>query len=269
MLPSLFHYRDYRDFLTGQIGAMPNGGRGGRTALAKAINCQLPFVTHVLNGDNHLSLEQAEAAARFFSLNSNETEFFLLLVNYNRAGTLELKKVLENLLEERAKKNKLLKNELKIQDTLSAEDQLKYYSNWIYVAVHMALTIPSLQSQEAISKHFSLSKSVVAEILDFLTSRGFASKQGIQYKPSRTVIHLEKAAPALLNHHANWRHKAVASLIQEKENDLHYSGVMSCSKKDFPKVRAAIAKALAESIEIVKPSSEEVLLGMCLDVFEI
>ena len=66
--------------------------------LAETIGCQVSHITNVLSGSGHFNEEQAESAARFFGLNLHETEFFLLLIQYVRAGTTSLKKFYERIL---------------------------------------------------------------------------------------------------------------------------------------------------------------------------
>jgi len=265
----IYSYRDYRTFLEDQISSFPNHGRGVRARLAETMRCQLPFVTHVLAGRNHLSPEQAEAAARFFGLSAEESEYFLLLVSFNRAGTPELKVFLEKLLKEKAERNQLLKKKLKIPDTLKPEDQMRYYSHWVYAATHMALTIPELRTRTALCERLRVPVELMNEVLVFLVNRGFARKEGLIYKPLRAMLHLENRAPTLINHHTNWRHRAIESLVYERESDMHYSGVMSCSKKDILRIREKMAQVLAECVEVVKPSPEEDLVGLCIDIFGI
>ncbi|MCC6278544.1 MAG: hypothetical protein IT289_11575 [Oligoflexia bacterium] len=81
MKTNIFSYRDYKRFLLDLIKSSPNNGRGLRKKLAEFIGCQNTFITHVFSEKNELSLEQAEATARFFGLNREETEFFCCLFN--------------------------------------------------------------------------------------------------------------------------------------------------------------------------------------------
>lgn len=94
---SVYSYRDYKAYLNKVIKLRP---RSFRKALAHAISCQTAYVSHVLNGNAHLSSEQAEAASRFLGLSRAETRFFLLLVEYTRAGTESLRSLLREELDE-------------------------------------------------------------------------------------------------------------------------------------------------------------------------
>jgi hypothetical protein len=60
---------------------------------------------------------------------------------------------------------------------------------------------------------------------------------------------------------------ALRSFDNLSSDDLHYSGALALSKPDFVKIREIIAKALSESIEVVKESKEEDLAVICIDYF--
>lgn len=265
----LFAQTDYKAYLVALIATYPNEGRGVRKLLAEAIRCQVAYVSHVLAGDYHFSIEQAEAAGRFFGLSKQESEFFVLLVSQNRSGTSELKAFFDKMLDERRQQNSLLKSRVKIKETLDEITQSTYYSQWYYAAIHMMLTIPELRTRDAIADKLRLPPRKVQDVLEFLADAGIARKEGLHYLPGGTVLHLEKNSPVTARHHTNWRLAAAQSLQDEKSNDLHYSGVVTVSEKDLPKVRERIARCLEDCMDIIKPSKEEKLVGLCLDWFEL
>jgi uncharacterized protein (TIGR02147 family) len=267
--PNPFDHRDYKVYLLALIATYPNQGRGVRKGLAEALRCQVAYVSHVLAGAYHFSPEQAEAAARFFGLSPEESEYLVLLVAFNRAGTHELRAFYERILGTRVAEHQSLKTRVKIKETLDREDQAIYYSHWYYGAIHMLLTIPEFRTRDGVSRRLGLSARRTAEVLDFLVSRGLARKDGGTYLPTNAVIHLEGDSPLIARHHSNWRMTAAASLGDEKPSDLHYSGVVTCSVEDLPRVRERIARCLEECMEIIKPSKEERLAGLCLDWFEL
>ena len=89
----LFEQTDYKAYLLALIATYPSKGRGIHRSMAEAIRCQVAYISHVLAGDYHFSIEQAEASARFFGLSRAESEFFVLLVSHNRSGTTELREL--------------------------------------------------------------------------------------------------------------------------------------------------------------------------------
>src|SRR4051812_25177835 len=66
--------------------------RGFRKRLAAAIGCQSAFVTQVLSGPAHLSLEQGLRAAEHFGLRGEKQRLLMLMIEAARAGTPELQR---------------------------------------------------------------------------------------------------------------------------------------------------------------------------------
>lgn len=269
MKKSIYAYTDYKAFLLDLMESHPNGGRGQRKALADAINCQVAYVTHVFSGANHFSLEQTEAAARHFSLSKEETEFLLLILQQNRAGTVELRQFFDRLIKEHREKHNLLKDRLKIKDTLTREDQAMYYSSWQYAAIHIALTVPKLRTVERLSERFQIPTARVLEILNFLCTKGLATKTLNSYQTTQPFLHLENDSPLIAKHHGNWRIRTVQNLDNNIKENLHYSLAFSVARDDLPKIRERLMRALEDCADIIKPSKEEEVACLCLDLFQI
>lgn len=130
---SIYEFKDYKTYLRQWIERTPNNGRGQRKLMAEAIGCQTPFITHVLSGDYHLSLEQAEACARWLGFNDSEGEFFVLLVMRQRAGTRGLEAMASRQISKRREAETVLKKRLNIRDEMTLEDQLVYYLSLIHI----------------------------------------------------------------------------------------------------------------------------------------
>src|SRR5262249_18721511 len=154
--------------------------------------------------------------ARFLELGREEIRYFLTLVEFNRAGTPSLRALLKEQLEEMREKHLLLKKRVGIQATLSRENQSTYYSSWHYAALHMAVTIPALQTRAALAKALRVPPRKLAGVLDFLVSVGLIKSEGERFQPGPILLHLEKDSPLIYHHHSNWRAKAMTSL-QDKE----------------------------------------------------
>lgn len=269
METGFFEHGDYKKLVVDLIESTPGGGRGKRKALADAIGCQVSHVTSVLSGTSHFSQEQAEAAARFLGLNGRETEFLLLLVDFNRAGTVPLRKFYQSLLDEKREKYSALKTRLKMPDSLEGYQESVYYSSWQFAAVHVLLSIPQFQSREAIAHKLGLTLSRVDEILFFLVETGLCKKEGHEYRLARPLLHLDKTSPLISKHHTNWRLRAMQSFDETTEEALHYSSVVTLSVADYKKVREILARALSEALKVITQSPEEDVAAVCIDLFRI
>lgn len=263
----LFEYTDYKDFLRDRISTYPNKGRGVRRQLAAALKCQNTYVSHVLSGDHHLSLEQGESAARFLGLSSDEAEYFLSLITLNRAGTVELRRMFEQILQKKRDEDLELKKRLRIKKTLSREDQSIYFSHWHFAVVHNALTVPSLRNPQAIAQRLKLKIATVRKVLDFLLSRGLVTEAEGSFAPTGKEIHFERQSPLIAQLHRNFRLLAMRSLEEESPSDLHYSAVVSCSAADLVLIRKKLTRALEECADVVRASPEEEIVSISLDWF--
>lgn len=268
-MKSVFEYQNYKKYLNDYISTQPKKGRGLKRKWAEMAGCQVAYISHVLVRDYNFSAEQLEAISRNLGLNKDEQEFLLLLLNYDRAGTQSLKIFYKSLITERREKYSILRARVNIKENLTLEDQAIYYSKWYYSAIHIILTIPTYRSAEKIADYFDIPLSLVREVLNFLTLKKLIKAVGGEYLVSGPFLHIEKKSPLINQHHSNWRAQALRSLAIEGEQDLHFSSCFSISSDDKMKLRAMITRQIQESAELIRPSKEEALMALCIDLFEL
>lgn len=254
----------YKMWVTWQLDHGPKGGRGARKSLAAFAECQISHVANVLNDDAHFSLEQAERVGSFFELGVGELEFFLLLVQWNRAGTKSLTELyaaqVQRAVAKAVESRRNLKDRVPIRRALESEQEAVYYSSWQYAAIHVLLSVPSLQTPDALSKSLSISRDRIDKILEFLCQTGLAKYSDGRFEIGPQHLHLASDSPFIMRHHVNWRTRVATRLETEgtaKASDLHYSSVVTVGAKDVDRVREILTRALAESIEVIKTSPEE------------
>jgi uncharacterized protein (TIGR02147 family) len=267
MNSNIYEHENYKTYLQAIIESSPNGPRGRRKALAEAIGCQVSHVTNVLSGSAHFSSEQIEAAARFFGLSHQETECLLLLTQYNRAATSTLREFYSKLLQDKKRQHSNLKVRLAMTDELKTDQESRYYSSWHYAAVHILLTVPSVNTREAVASKLDLPLSKVDEVLSFLSETGLIRKVGVHFEVIRPTIHLEKNSPLISKHHINWRLKTILELDQADENQIHYSSVVSLSEEDYLTIKEIFSKTLASTMDKVKRSPAEIAAVISVDVY--
>lgn len=265
----LFEFESYKDFLKQWVG--PRTRRTGeKAAMAKALNCQATYISQVLYGAADLSLEQADQLNVYFGHTEDEAEFFLLLVQKERSGTASLQKYFSTKLEELKKKRMNLTARLGSVHTLTADEQARYYSSWHYAAVHIALSIPTLRTPKSIGKYLNIPSVKVISIIDFLGRIGLAVSRGNgEYEVGPSSIRLSNESPNIFRHHSNWRSQAVESLDREDLHDLHYSGIVTISKKDALVLKDRMLTRLKEDLAIVQVSPEEELYCLSMDLFSL
>jgi uncharacterized protein (TIGR02147 family) len=268
MEKNIYEFKTYKDYLRARAGQ--KGTRKGiKTALARLMNCQPTYLSQILHAHAHLSLEQAEKINSYFEHTKEESLFFLLLVQKDRAGTQTLTKHFQEQIDELLKKRLVITHRLGKGHALSPNDQSVYYSSWIFAAIHMALTIPALRTREAIGDYLHLPVRRVTEVLDFLVSIGLARVEKNSFLPGAKQIRLGNDSHNIIKHHTNWRNQAIDSLDREQISDLHYSGAVSLSKHDVIKIKNVLLDAIKSSQEIIKDSPEEELYSLNLDFFSL
>jgi uncharacterized protein (TIGR02147 family) len=268
MMKQVFEFRSYKPYLSGLLG-QKGQKTGRRSEAARHMGCQTAYLSQVLNGDAHLSLEQAFSMNEFLGHDEEQGEFFLLLVQKERAGTSDLKKYFTEKLEKLAERRLVIKNRLKDQETLSVSDQAVYYSSWYYACIHVMVTIPGLQDKESIAKHLNLPLTTIAGALEFLVSRGLVIEEGARYKMGPRHVHLGHDALFIAKHHTNWRTRALVAIDHVKKDDLHYSMVGTISRADARKIKERVVELIQENMKTFAPSKEECVFVSAFDFFEI
>ncbi|MGK5085700.1 TIGR02147 family protein [Bdellovibrionota bacterium FG-1] len=270
---SVFDYLDYRQYLVRLIRSRPRKGRGMKSALSAAAGCQMAYLSRILGSQADFSLEQADAVSLYLGHSEQETHFFLLCVQYARAGTERLRGRFRKELEEIRKRRLILKERFQVKTTLSVEDQTTYYSTWLYSAIHMCASVPALQNKEVMAAHLGISVTKVAEILEFLLGTGMVAFENGSYHLGTARLHLGNDSPLISKHHTNWRIQGIRSFDRDdksqKNEDLHYTSIISLSRADQVKLKNLIVKTIDEFNALVAPSPEEEVHCLALDFFRV
>jgi uncharacterized protein (TIGR02147 family) len=266
MKDSFFQYLDYKRLIVDLIESKPHAGRGERKHLATSLGCQMAFITHVLNGEKDFSTEQILKVARHFNFNERETEYLVDLHAENRAGTSDLRGFYRRRLDSMRSQYESLKHRLDENQTLSLADQAQYYSNWLYAAVHMATTIKGLQEVGALADHFKLPEAELIPILEFLSNRKLINFKTGQVLPGIRHVYIDADSPLVQQHHAIWRAKTIHDLRSSRSEDMHYSLCFTISEKDWPVIREALVRTVKQCLKIIRPSSEEKLGHLSIDL---
>lgn len=268
MTPTIYEFTDYREYLKAAL-PVSGEGRGSRNRLAETLNCQKGFVSQVLGGLTHFSPEHAIKISRFLSHDSEEEEFFLLLIHLGRSGSFDLSEFYKRKIKEILDRRKQIKGRIKTDQALSEADQTLYYSSWHFTAIHMCLMVPELRTRKAMSEYLGLSTEMVSRVLSFFVSRGLAEQKGGEYFSGPTRIHLPSDSPLVAKHHTNWRMQAIQSLDRQLPRDMHYSLIMSLSEEAAEKVRTILLNSVQEIEPVLKAAKDETVYALNLDLFNV
>lgn len=269
MKSSIFDYLDYKKYLADWIASRSSRGHGERSRIARVLRCHVAYFSRILQGGAQLSPEQAFAINGYLGHSPEEADFFLLLVHYGRVGTADLETHYRKKIQAEVERRNVLKNRLDYEKALPEVDQTTYFSAWYFAATHLLLSIPALQTKEALARYLRLSPSKVSKILSFLVASGLAIEKKGRYTRGPTSIHLGNDSPMISKHHTNWRLQAIQALEREKSEELHYSSAITIAEKYVPEIRKIMIQAIEQVRALVRESPEERLFCYTLDLFEV
>lgn len=264
----IFEHLDYKKALESSI-AENKEKRGYKALLAAAAGCQRSFLSRVLNGKDHFTPEHATGVAIFWNLTAREREYFLVLVDYARAGRAELRDILKDKINKLRFEQENLSQ--RFDKTIPMEDlgASVYYSSWHYSAIHFLLTIPQYQNVNLIAQRLHLDPTVVQESLGILKSIGLVQLIGDRCMATKKNMHLPRDSMFTGPNHANWRQRASLNSFARRDKDIHYTALYSLSKADLERFRQIVFEFIDRTRKIVEPSPEEELACFACDLFTV
>ena len=260
-----FDFDDSIDFIQAKIKSSAQKGHGQARKMAQFLGVHPTLISQVIRRVKPLSLESAQGLCEYFGLSESETEYFLSLVQIERAGTAKLKKVYEKQAQALREKGRRLENRLPRDQILTDADKAIFYSNWYYSAIRVLTSVPGFQRADVIAEHLGLPRGLVNQVLTFLVSTGLCleGKDGLfRVGPQRTL--LESDSPLVSRHHANWRNRMIEQYPRMQSHEFAFTAPLSISEKGFLQVRTELANLVEKISQIV--SEEEPEKFVCLNI---
>jgi hypothetical protein len=268
ILQNIFDFEDHYSYLIHRLNGKSQT-RGTKQKFADCTRIQPAYLSQVLAMKYALSLEQADLANGFLQHTLSESEFFLLLVSRDRAGSESLRKHFTRQIDQILKLRLEVVERLGRKIEISSETQAIYYSSWMYAALHVATTIPSLRTLDAMKTYFDVPAEKILQILHFLETQNLIVKKEGEFHPTQNWIRLDRLSPHTLKLHSNWRQRAIQNLETQKSQDLHYSGVYSLDKKTAASVREILLETISRSVEKIEGAPEKELYSIGVDFFDL
>ena len=265
----IFQYLNYQDFLNDFFQTLPQQGRGQAKKLSEYLEVSSVVVSQVLNKQRDFSMENAFKVTQFLELSEFETSYFLKMVEYSKAGHFGLKEYLKNELQKMQKESKKISNRYHQKNELSDEDKFTFYSDPLYSSIRMASSLPSINTLEDIAEYFHLPHKRVKEMLEFLISRKLCMVEDGVIKRGTQNTFIPADSPYIKLHHSNWRKIAMDKAGNLSSEEMMYTAPMTLSKKDFELVRENLLKTIQETVKILGPSEDEVMVCLNIDFFKI
>lgn len=264
-----YEVEDYREIIRHYIGSLSNKGRGELTRIAKKISVNTTLISQIMSGSKDFTYEQGYQVANHIGLNELEMEYFVILIQISRAGTVELKKFFGK------RKSAIQKEALKLEKhyiydkKLTDQEKATYYSSWLYSAARLFASTNQTEGVfiDELAQRFSISQNKATEIIKFLTQIGLCEEKNARFRMTTDSIFLDRNSPHLSKHHSNWRIKAIQKIETLSENEMLFTCPMSISKKDFELIREQLAMQLKKISKTIKDSPSEEVACLNIDLF--
>lgn len=265
MVKTVFDFTDYRKFIHDGLSKQKSGGYGQLARISQALNINPSIVTQVLKGKKDFTLEQANDLGEYLELTDLESEYFLCLVQIERAGKKNLRDRWERRRRELAEKSESLKERMPARKELDDASKAIFYSQWYYSGVRILTSLEEYDSVEKIAERLRLPRATVKRVVDFLLSTQLCVEKDGVLKMGPQSTHLEAASPLVARHHINWRQKAIEKMHHLEKDELCFTSPLSLSRADFEKVRKLLMKTVEDAFEIVDPSPSEQVAILNID----
>jgi uncharacterized protein (TIGR02147 family) len=263
----LYQAKHYRDFVAAQL---EKRGRGARTWLAETMGVQASFLWSVLSGKQDFTPEQLLTFAEVFQLNAFETEALLIMLNRDRAASVRVKGYYQKQLDRLLSSKSDAEKRVRATAELGNEYLVEYCSDWLNLAVTLAVHNKKLRTSKSLAERFQVELSRMNEVLALIEKTGLVQFDGTEYVPTQNRFHIGKNQAALKLHHHNWRQKALLAIDQRADDqEIHYSSLMSIDASTFDQIRNLLLRSIERMEPGIKKAKNEELVVFALDLFRI
>lgn len=266
---SLYKSKSYKDVM--KFYLVDSKNRGALSRAAEFLECQKSYLSRVLKTEVHLSIDHAYLLSIHWALSTKEREFFMALVNKERATQKLYREHLEqviNSLRRAAESIESATNRV-ATDSLSPNDAI-YFSSWHWMAIHFLTACPNYQTIPKMAAKIGFKEEVIHATLNQLLKWELVRKENDRWSFNKGNYHLNWNSPYRIINHNNWRSKAVLDAQMEDESfqGLHFTSIQCASMKDFISARAELHKTISEIKKQFDPSPSEEVIVFNLDFFK-
>lgn len=264
---NIFELSNYKAIIQSILTEKRKLQKGISRQLAEYLNVHPSMISQALTGNKDFSEEQMILITEFLGLPQLESQYLLILLQQERAGSVKLKKYYDERRIEVQKKALSISERVVKNKTLSDKEKAIFYSHWLYPTVHLLSTLDKKPRFEEICKKLDISAVRAREILDFLIEIHMVVEKDGVFFSGPVATHLEKSSPFLPKHHTNWRLKAIQYSDEISDQELMYTASISINKKDFEKIREEFLQSIQKMVKIVNASPAEDIAQINLDLF--
>ncbi len=265
----VFKYKEYQAVIKDYLHSLPKKGFGASQKLAQYLRIHPTQLSQILASQKDLTVDQALAFTQYVGFAALETEYFITLVHWARANTVEAKKYFHKKIQDIIKNSQQVSSRVAEKHDLTEVEQSIFYSSWIYSAIRLYCSFNEGQTMDSLENKFELSRNQISEIIQFLIANNLCREENQRFYIGPTFTYLERSSPFLVRHHLNWRNKAMQKMDRTEEEELFFTGPISLNQEDFLKIKTMILDFISEATQVVKASPADQLACLNIDLFKI
>lgn len=264
---NIFDFKSYKAFLQSVV----EQERGSLTRLAEAAECQKSYLSYCLRGKGNLTLDHALGISEHLQFIDREQEYFFLLIELEKAGTVKLRRHLEQKAKALSRESFRLKNQQKDTHIISEEMSglAFYYAHWMATAIHTLTSIDDYQTEQKIAERLRSDVLFVRSFLAELERQGLVTQARGKYRWASGNLHLADSSRWVGTHHVNWKLRAIENCQKNDSEASHYTAIQSMSVDDFEILKKKIASFIKEFNKVSDPSTPEEAFCFSIDLFKI
>lgn len=223
-------------------------------AMAVYIRVQKPYISKVMNGRADFNSDQLYMSCRYLEMSDEETNYLLLLLEYDRCTYPERRKLLmaqiKKIQDSKRDSRTVLKQAVQILDgsTFDASARAEYYLEPIFLIVHVCLLVPRFRRNiDSIAHELFISKDYLNEILKKLVTMNIIEIKDGKIDVLVKNLHLPKDSKIISPHQQILRQRCI-SRISRVDTDLKksFSGTFSANEEIRKKIEIEFNKLLGK-----------------------
>ncbi len=263
---TVFKFKTYKPYLKYRWSLT----RGDLSRAAQSLNCQRSHLSRVISEEWHLTTDQAFLLAGYWRLPLTERNYFIGLVEFERASAPEYKNHLSQKISEMRRENDDITKNLKkpTVDIQTGTLDAVYFSNWMYSAIHYLTACPAYQTADKISARLGIQIDLVTQVLRKLESMALVRADGGRWHFLSGHVHIDKGASVSANFHQNHRTLALSDIMRDRRDQIHFSAFYTLSKEDIEVLREEVLSLIQKLSEVATPSPAEELISVSIDFFK-
>lgn len=263
----VFRFKSYKAAMAALLTGTEN--RGKLTKAAEAIGCQRSYLSRVISEKLQLTPDHAFGISRFFKFSKAERSYFLKLVELERSSDPQYRDHLESELVAMRRSYESIEERTERASLSKSEQDQAYFSSWLPCAIHFLTSIPGFQTAAAISERLCIPSALAVNILQKLEDSGLVEQRKNGWIFAKGEFHLGKLSPHLLQHHQNWRQRALLDAQNAETSGVHFTAVQTFSEETAEALKQKLLDFIAEFSELAGPSSPEDAFSITVDMFRI